>query len=132
MKRLLLAAAFFVAPAGVAHAAPPVQMVVRDVVPSSPRTLASATPHFNLVGLHWQGSGTPWFRTRGFGGRWSAWEPGDDDSGRNGTWRLGNAVWTGAADAIQVRTRGHVSHVREYLLWSPPVHVTARRLQIAG
>ena len=32
MKRLLLAAAFFVAPAGVAHAAPPVQMVVRDVV----------------------------------------------------------------------------------------------------
>ena len=132
MKRLLLAAAFFVVPAGVAHAAPPVQMVVRDVVPSSPRALASATPHFNLVGLHWQGSGVPWFRTRASGGRWSAWEPGDDDSGRTGVWRLGNPVWTGDADAIQVRTRGRVSHVREYLLWSPPIDVPERRLQIAG
>ena len=74
----------------------------------------------------------PWFRTRGLGGRWSAWEPGDDDSGRTarGGWAI--AVWTGAADAIQVRTRGRVSHVREYLLWSPPIDVPERRLQIAG
>ncbi|HEX7312252.1 MAG TPA: N-acetylmuramoyl-L-alanine amidase [Gaiellaceae bacterium] len=132
MKRLLLAAAFFVAPAGVAHAAPPVQMVVRDVVPSSPRALASAAPRFNLVGLHWTGSGTPWFRTRSVAGRWSAWEPGDDDSGRSGEWRLGNPVWTGAADAIQVRLRGRVTHVREYLLWSPPIAAPKRRLQLAG
>ena len=132
MKRLLLAAAFFVVPAGVAHAAPPVQMVVRDVVPSSPRALASTAPRFNLVGLHWQGSGTPWFRTRSVGGRWSAWEPGDDDSGRSGVWRLGNPVWTGAADAIQVRLHGRVTRVREYLLWSPPIAAPTRRLQLAG
>jgi N-acetylmuramoyl-L-alanine amidase len=133
VKRLLFAAAFFVAPAGVAHAAPPVQMVVRDVVPSSSsRALASATPRFNLVGLHWTGSGTPWFRTRSVAGHWSAWEPGDDDSGRSGLWRLGNPVWTGAADAIQVRLHGRVTHVREYLLWSPPIAAPTRRLQLAG
>ena len=132
MKRLLLAAAFFVAPAGVAHASPPVQMVVRDVVPSSPRALASATARFNLVGLHWTGSGTPWFRTRSVAGRWSSWEPGDDDSGRSGVWRLGNPVWTGAADAIQVRLHGRVTHVREYLLWSPPIAAPTRRVQLAG
>jgi hypothetical protein len=124
MKRLLLAAVLFFTPAGVAHAAAPVQMVVREVLPRQARTLASVTPQFNLVGLHWQGTGTPWFRARSLGGRWSAWEQADDDWGRTGSWRLGNPVWTGAADAIQIR---------EYLLWSPPVSTSPeRRLQLAG
>jgi hypothetical protein len=107
-------------------------MFVRDVLPSPPRTLAAAAPRFNLAGLHWQGEGTPWFRTRSLTGRWSPWQPGDDDWGRVGIWRRGNPVWTGAADAIQVRTTGRVTRVREYLLWSPPVHVPQRRVQLAG
>jgi hypothetical protein len=41
-------------------------------------------------------------------------------------------VWTGAADAIQVRLHGRVTHVREYLLWSPSIAAPARRLQLAG
>jgi len=131
VRRLLLAATVFFVPTGAAHAAP-VQMFVRGVLPSPSRTLASAAPRFNLVGLHWQGEGTPWFRTRSLAGRWSAWEPGDDDWGRVGIWRRSNPVWTGAADAIQVRTNGRVTRVREYLLWSPPVHGAERRVQLAG
>jgi flagellar hook assembly protein FlgD len=132
VRRLLLAAVVFFAPASAAHAAP-VRMVVRDVLPQPTRALAAASsPSFNLVGLHWQGEGTPWFRTRSLAGRWSRWEPADDDWGRVGVWRRSNAVWTGAADAIQVRTKGRVTRVREYLLWSPPVRVPERRLQLAG
>ena len=132
MRRPLLAAVLFFASAGVAHATtPPVRMVVRSADPSA-RSLASASPRFNLAGIHWQGSGTPWFRARSADGRWSAWEQADDDSGHSGVWHKGNAVWTGTANAIQIRRHGNVTHVREYLLWSPPVSVPSRRLQLAG
>jgi N-acetylmuramoyl-L-alanine amidase len=131
VRWVLLAAVLFFASVGAANAAPPVRMVVRDLGTPAKRSLAAATPRFNLVGLHWQGRGTPSFRVRGADG-WSAWEPADDDWGRTGVWRMSNAVWTGSASAIQVRKSGEVSHVREYLLWSPPVHESARRLQMAG
>jgi hypothetical protein len=127
----LLGAFLFFASAGVAHATPPVQMFVRDVGSSS-RSLASATPRFNLVGIHWQGRGNPLFRVRGAQGRWSAWQTADDDWGHSGIWRKSDAVWTGTATAIQIRKRGQVTHVREYLLWSPPVSDPTRRIQIAG
>jgi hypothetical protein len=135
LKRFLLAAVLLLAPAGVAHAADPgpVQMTVRDVSPNgSTRFLAGSAPLFNLVGLHWRGTGVPWFRVRSLAGRWSRWEPADDDWGRDGVWRKGNAVWTGASDAIQVRPRGSVTRVREFLLWSPPVAMPRRHLQLAN
>src|SRR4051794_41638345 len=83
VKRLLLAAIVLFASAGVAQAAP-VRMVVRDVPLHGGRTLAAPAPRFNLVGIHWQGAGTPWFRTRSIGGRWGAGEGAAHDSGRGG------------------------------------------------
>ena len=110
-----------------------VTMVAPDVPLHAQRVLAETAPRFNMIGLHWQGSGTPWYRTRSTAGGWSAWKPGDDDWGRSGKWRKGNPDWTGAADAIQVRTVGRVTRVREYLLWSPPVaRIPVRRLALAG
>jgi hypothetical protein len=132
VKPLLLAAVLFFVPAGAAHAAAPVRMVVRDVLPQPSRTLAAATPRFNLVGAHWQGTGMPWFRTRNAAGHWSRWQPADDDDGSERGWRESAGTWTGAAEAIQWSMRGRVSRVREYLLWSPPLPGPERRLQLAG
>jgi hypothetical protein len=117
-----------------AAAAADVTIVSRDV-PLHPggRSLAAAAPdRFNMVGLHWQGSGVPFFRTRGAGGRWSKWLEADDDWGRAGSWRKSNPEWTGTADAIQYRLRGKVSRLRAYFLWSPVSLVPMRKLSIAG
>jgi hypothetical protein len=122
----------FFGSAGAAHAAAPVRMVVRDVLPRPSRVLASAAPRFNLVGVHWRGPGMPWLRTRSVSGRWSGWQPADDGRRAEPGWRKGDAIWTGAADAIQLRMRGRVTRAREYLLWSPPVQESERRLQLAG
>ena len=130
-RALRLAIAFLLLTSGAARAAD-VTMVVRDMQLHAQRALAGSTPRFNLIGLHWQGPGTPWYRTRSVSGGWSEWKPGDDDWGRSGSWRKGNPDWTGAANAIQIRIAGRVTRLREYLLWSPPVRVAPRRLMIAG
>jgi flagellar hook assembly protein FlgD len=133
VRLVLLASLLFALAAGSARAGE-VSMVVRDVPlhgGAPARSLAGVT-RFNMVGLHWQGSGAPWFRTRSASGRWSAWQEADDDWGRSGVWRKSLGVWTAAADRIEFRTRGRVTRLREYLLWSPPVDVPARRLSVAG
>jgi flagellar hook assembly protein FlgD len=119
--------------AGPAFAADPVTMVVRDVpLHADTRALAVAAPHFNMVGVHWQGPGTPWFRVRLLSGAWSPWKEADDDWGRRGVWRKSLGDWLGPADAIQFRLKGRVTRLREYLIWSPPVPPAARHLSIAG
>jgi hypothetical protein len=131
LKRLLPAVVLLLCSAGVAHAAPSVQMVVREVRPTPARTLASVQ-RFNLVGAHWQGLGVPWFRARSLSGRWSDWQPADDDRAAERGWRMSTGTWTGAADAIQWQMRGRVTRLREYLLLSPPLPRSERSLQIAG
>ncbi len=127
--------------AGPASAA--VEMKARDV-PLPPAASArgasavrvlpvrTAPLRFNLVGLHWRGSGTVSFRTATATGRWSAWHlaaPDEDDRPDTGTaerkrlagWRLGSPYWTDSARRIQYRVAGSVTRLRAFFLWSPVV-----------
>jgi YD repeat-containing protein len=141
MKAPLVAIVLLFAPSGVAHAEL-ASLESRDV-PLGGRTLSGAagTPRFNLVGLHWRGSGSVLFRTRSLAGRWSAWrdaEAEDDErpdrlagEGRT-SWRLGSPFWTGASDRIQYRLRGQVRRLRAHFVWSKVEAVPTRALSLAG
>jgi len=139
---------------GVAEAG--VRVVARDVpVGGAPaarglsaapaRTLAARTAplRFNLVGLHWRGSGQVLFRTARSGGAWSAWSParpeaedrpdaGSAEGRARAGWKLGNPYWTGSARRIQIRVRGAVSRVRAFYLWSPVTRAPAARALAAA
>jgi hypothetical protein len=110
-------------------------LVARDEAITDGRALAArervlppvSAPHFNLLGLHWQGDGEVSFRSRAPDGRWSAWrraavhelpDPGSAERGP-AEWRLGTAVWTEEADAVQYRLSGEVTKVRAHFVWSP-------------
>jgi N-acetylmuramoyl-L-alanine amidase len=94
----------------------------------SARDLHAAAPlhvkRFQLVGLHWRGSGMVLFRTKSLHGRWTAWHraaPGEDDLPDRGTeglrgWRLGAPFWTGGSNGIQYRAVGRVTRVRAYFV----------------
>src|SRR5688572_63353 len=97
----------------------------RELLPHAEREPAS-TSRFDLVGLHWRGSGRVEFRTRSVAGRWGAWRdaaPEAEDRpdtwtgerGRHG-WHLGNPYWTGASNRIEIRTRGVVRRVRGWFV----------------
>ncbi len=97
---------------------------------------------FQLVGLHWRGSGKVLFRTRSPNGRWSAWHPaapGEDDLPDRGTegrqlpgWRLGAPYWTGGADRVQYRTIGRVREVRAFFVRGPVRGRSFKRPELAG
>ena len=55
MKPLLVAVLLFFAAPGAAFAG--ASLTMREVPLHGERTLAAATPEFDLVGLHWRGSG---------------------------------------------------------------------------
>ena len=109
---------------------------VRDVPvgkgSAAERTAARQAPlTFNLVGLHWRGSGRVSFRTGSLAGVWSAWrdgapeiedlpDPGSAEAASRRGWKFGSPYWTGASDSIQYRTAGRVSRLRAYFLWSDP------------
>src|SRR5215471_321626 len=96
---------------------------------------------FDLVGLHWKGSGAVSFRTRSVAGRWSGWRDAEaEDDGpdlrthelRARGWRLGSPYWTGPSNRIQVRTSGRISRVRAFYVWSPVRKIRLRTLAKAG
>ena len=110
------------------------RMVVRDEPTGAAR--AQAPQEFNLVGLHWKGTGTVWFRTAPASGDWSAWreaaaetEDAPDANSAEGAarrgWKLGSPYWTGPATFIQYRFDGRVSKLRAFFVWSDPRTKTA-------
>jgi hypothetical protein len=141
MRYLLLGLlAFFAAPAAALGG---VSLTMRDVPLHGGRTLAAATPQFDMVGLHWRGAGSVQFRTRSLAGRWSAWQRADPegedlpDVGSAETraargWRLGNPFWTGSSDRIEYRLRGRVERLRAYFVRSPEVRIPLRRVSMTG
>src|SRR5438067_2778328 len=137
MKALLLAAVAMLATPAVARAE--ATLTMREVPLHGARTLESTSPPpFDMVGLHWRGSGSVSFRTRSTGGRWSAWrsaapeaEDGPDRSAQP-SWRIGNPYWTGEANAIAYRRRGDVTRLRAYFVESPVDDLPPRQLSIAN
>ena len=122
MKPLVLALFLFVlAPSAALGATGGLE--ARDV-----STGVTRAPHrFDLVGLHWRGTGSVSFRTRSLSGRWSSWRDAAPEKDgpdarthepRGRGWNLGSPFWVGASDRIQVRTFGRVGSVRAYYLWS--------------
>ena len=114
----------------------------RDVPLRGERMLSSAPSRFDLVGIHWQGSGSVSFRTRSAAGRWTAWQPaapeaedrpdrGARERSRPG-WRVGNPWWVGPSTAIRYRLEGDVRRLRAWFVRSDPESVPLRSLAIAG
>jgi hypothetical protein len=112
-------------------------MAARDVTAGVNRP-----PHrFDLVGLHWRGSGSVSFRTRAISGRWSSWHDAapEDDGPDLGTheprgrgWKLGSPYWTGASDRIQVRAHGRVTRIRAFYIRSKGTSRPLRAVSMAG
>jgi hypothetical protein len=112
----------------------------RDLRPQAPARVLSPGS-FELVGVHWQGSGQVRYRTRSVTGRWSHWHvfAQDDarpDRGREARagrgWRLSEPAWTGASNRIEYRTTGSVTRLRAYFVRSPQLPSQVKRTEIAG
>ena len=141
MRIALLALVALLAFPAVARAGD-VTMVARDV-PLGARSLQSvqAPVRFNMVAVHWQGSGTVLYRAHLLGGGWTPWAAADSDSGpdtssaeraRTRGWADGALDWTGAADRIQFRTHGTVGRLRAYYVWSRVVRTPLRTVAMTG
>jgi hypothetical protein len=142
MKFILAAFALFLAAPATAFAN--ASLTMREVPLRGERSLAATAPtRFDLVGLHWRGSGSVELRTRSTDGRWSPWHraapEGEDlpDVGSAETlpgrgWRLGNPYWTGPSDHIAYRLHGRVDRLRAYFVRSREELIPLRRLSVAG
>jgi hypothetical protein len=120
MRVFLVAAVLVLAAPGTAAGAE-LSLSARDLRSSAPLQVK----RFQLVGLHWRGSGKVLFRTHSLRGRWTAWHgalPSEDDlpdrgtEGFRGGWRIGAPFWTGGSNGIQYRTVGHVTRVRAFFV----------------
>jgi flagellar hook assembly protein FlgD len=144
LSRALLGAALL-ALLGAWPSAAGVRVVAREV-PVSTAALERpqrAPLQFEMVGLHWRGSGTVWFRTRSLTGVWSRWQParpeaedlpdrGKAEPASRPGWKLGNPYWTDVSGAIEYRVRGNVSRLRAFFIQSAPDSTPLRVSARAG
>jgi hypothetical protein len=138
---LAVAVAFLAAPAAAFGEA---SLTMREVPLHGERTLAASQPaRFDMVGLHWRGSGSVDFRTRSVGGRWSSWrraapeaedlpDAGTSESAASGAWHLGNPYWVGQSDRIAYRLHGRVTRLRVYYVQSTEERIPLRRASMTG
>jgi hypothetical protein len=126
-----------------AHAAD-ASITSRDVPLVGARSPAAldVPQRFDMVGLHWRGSGTVDLRTRSEGGRWSPWRPaapededrpdaGAPETSRPG-WRFGNPWWAEGSNRLEVRMHGRVTRVRAWFIATPSARIPLRSVSIAG
>ena len=143
VRVLRLACLLVLAAPSTAHAAD-LSIVSRDL-PVGGRALAGvqAQRPFELVGVHWQGSGRVLFRTRRVAGRWSLWrtaapeaedlpDAGSAEGASARGWRIGNPYWVGPSDRIQWRTIGVVRRLRAWFVHSGYATVPLRQVSVAG
>ncbi len=142
-RRLLVACLFaLVLPASASAGLATLQM--RDIPLHGERSLAvaSTTSAFQLVGVHWQGPGRLELRIRTRSG-WSSWRPVREDvedtpdaSSREARpmrgWRLGEPVWVGRGEGLEVRPIGRVTRARALTVRSPVSKVPLRTIAAAG
>ena len=141
MRVLLIAATVLLAAPAAAHAAGPSlwsRDLPRDV--RAPAAAGSERP-FDLVGVHWRGSGSVELRTRLAPGQWSPWraaapEAEDRPDGvfersRSG-WTVGSPWWAPGSTRLEVRTHGKVTRVRAWFVRSPSVRIPLRTVATAG
>jgi N-acetylmuramoyl-L-alanine amidase len=138
-----LAAAVFVALAAPSTGlAADATLVRRELAPTATRAPVAAK-RFDLVGVHWRGTGSVEFRTRRVSGRWSAWrdaapEAEDQPNRSSGEaasrrgWRIGNPYWTGPSDRLEIRHSGQVRRLRAFFVRSPEERVPLRTLSVAN
>jgi flagellar hook assembly protein FlgD len=130
MKKLLLAVVLTTFAVPATARAGDVAMRVQDVPLGRSLASASRPTNFNMLGLHWIGSGSITYRTRTLRGGWRAWRGADSDNS-TGAWHDGNLDWTGASSGVQYRVRGDVRRLRSYEVWSRVLPAPARAVDSA-
>ena len=144
MPRRLLLAVLLVLALPASASAGLATLQVRDLPLDGERSLSAVTAAspFQLVGIHWQGSGRLELRIRTARG-WSVWRPvraevedtPDASSGEARAmrgWRLGEPVWVGRGEGLEVRAIGRVTRARALTVRSPVSKVPLRTVAAAG
>jgi N-acetylmuramoyl-L-alanine amidase/FlgD Ig-like domain len=110
-----------------------VTMHVGNVPLAAGRVLEAASPprRFDMLAVHWIGSGSVAYRTRTPAGSWRPWRIAAADD-RSGAWRDGELDWTGASTGASFRIRGDVRRLRSYEVQSRVLAAPVRAAASAG
>jgi hypothetical protein len=114
-----------------------------DVPLRAERSLATASPGaaFDLIGVHWRGTGRVEVSVRTGRDSWGPWLALDDDASPDLTaaeartrrgWRIGEGLWVGRATRFRLRALGSVTRARVWTVRSKTSRVPTRVTSAAG